>query len=100
MQAFYLPNVEAQQKCYQENCELLGGYPHLFCKGFPPHLTAFQSYFFPFNDKGWNSLFSKPKTALEKYIDFNDPVIDRNFFHDLENPILAEDVFLNISWSI
>ena len=51
MQAFYLPNVEAQQKCYQENCELLGGYPYLFCKDFLP-FDSLPILFFPFNDKG------------------------------------------------
>lgn len=91
MQAFYLPNVEAQQKCYQENCELLGGYPYLFCKDFLP-FDSLPILFFPFNDKGYIPFF-KTQNRFGEYIDFNDPVIDRNFFHDLENPILAEDVF-------
>ena len=68
-QAFYLPNVQKQKKQYE--------LPILF---------------FPFDEKGYIPYF-KGEDRFGDYIDFNDPVIDRYFFKDLEKPILAQDVY-------
>lgn len=90
-QAFYLPNVEVQKKCYKKNCERLGRYRYLFRKDF----LAFEDLpilFFPFNDEGYVPYY-KAENRFGEYVNFNDPVIDRYFFKNLENPILAKDVY-------
>lgn len=90
-QAFYLPNVAEQMKRYKQNCERLGRYPYLFRKDF----LAFDDLpimFFPFNDEGYIPYY-KAENRFGNYVNFNDPVIDRYFFKDLENPILAKDVY-------
>ena len=90
-QAFYLPNVAEQMKRYEQNCERLGRYPYLFRKDF----LAFGDLpikFFPFNDEGYIPYY-KAENRFGSYVNFNDPVIDRYFFNDLENPILAKDVY-------
>lgn len=90
-QAFYLPNVAEQMKRYEQNCERLGRYPYLFRKDF----LAFDDLpikFFPFNDEGYIPYY-KAENRFGSYVNFNDPVIDRYFFNDLENPILAKDVY-------
>lgn len=91
MQAFYLPNVEEQQDRYASNCEQLRQYPYLFHEDFLP-FEQLPVLFFPFNDEGYIP-FYKSENRFGAYINFNDPVIDRYFFKDLENPILAEDVY-------
>lgn len=89
-QAFYLLNVKEQRRRYQDNCERLSRYPYLFRKDFP-EFEQLPIQFFPFDDNGYLPYF--PTVGrFGDYINLNDPVIDRNFFHDLENPILAKDV--------
>lgn len=90
-QAFYLPNVEEQRQRYQSNCERLCQYPYLFGKAFPD-FDQLPIQFFPFDDDGYLPYYPSEQ-RFGDYINFNDPVIDRNFFHDLENPILAQDVY-------
>lgn len=91
MQAFYLPNINEQRKKYEKNCKRLNRYPYLFRKDF----LAFDDLpimFFPFNDEGYIPYY-KVENRFGEYVNFNDPVIDRYFFKDLENPILAKDVY-------
>lgn len=90
-QAFYLPNVDQQRKQYEQNCERLGRYRFLFRKDFMP-FDALPILFFPFNDDGFIPYY-KAENRFGDYVNFNHPVIDRYFFKDLENPILAEDVY-------
>ena len=90
-QAFYLPNVEEQKKRYQDNCRLLSHYPYFFRDDFPV-FEELPILFFPFNDQGFVP-FVKEKNRFSPYVNFNDPVIDRYFFKDLEKPILAADVY-------
>lgn len=90
-QAFYLPNMQKQKKQYERNCRALVRYPYFFQKEF----LAFEELpilFFPFDDKGYVPYF-REENHFGDYIDLNDPVIDRYFFKDLENPILAQDVY-------
>lgn len=91
LQAFYLPNVQKQRKRYDRNCRALARYPYFFRDGFPD-FDALPILFFPFDDQGFVP-FLQAENRFGEYVDFNDPVIDRYFFKDLENPILAEDVF-------
>ena len=90
-QAFYLPNVQKQKKQYERNGRALSKYPYFFHQEFP----AFEELpilFFPFDEKGFIPYFQE-EDRFGDYIDFNDPVIDRYFFKDLEKPILAQDVY-------
>lgn len=91
LQAFYLPNVQKQRKQYDRNCRALARYPYFFRDDFPD-FDALPILFFPFDDQGFVP-FIQAENRFGEYVDFNDPVIDRYFFKDLENPILAEDVF-------
>lgn len=90
LQAFYLPNVQKQKKRYERNSRALSRYPYFFHQEFP----AFEELpilFFPFDDQGYVP-YIRAENCFGNYIDFNDPVIDKYFFKDLENPILAKDV--------
>lgn len=90
-QGFYLPNVQRQQKRYERNCRALAAYPYCFRKEFP----AFESLpvrFYPFDNKGYIPYF-KAENRFGEYLNFDDPVVDRYFFRDLEKPVLAQDVF-------
>ena len=89
--AFYEPNCQELRSCYAENCALLEKYPYLFRKDFP----AFEELplqFFPYDDDSF-VLFDKAAEKFEDRFIVNDPVISRNFFQDLERPVLADDVF-------
>lgn len=90
-QAFYLPNAEDQKKRYVRNCAALAKYPYLFREDFPD-FEALPVQFFPFNDEGYIPFF-KAEHRFGAYVNFNDPVIDRYFFRDLDKPVLARDVF-------
>ena len=90
-QAFYLPNLQKQKKQYERNGRALSKYPYFFHQEFP----AFEELpilFFPFDEKGFIPYFQE-ENRFGDYIDFNDPVIDRYFFKDLEKPVLAQDVY-------
>ena len=90
-QAFYFPNVEQLQKQYRENCRLLERYPYCFRTDFLP-FEDLPIWFFPFDDAGYLP-YDPEKSRFGPYVDFNDPVIDRYFFQDLDKPVLAEDVY-------
>lgn len=91
IQAFYLPNVETQKKHYRENARLLGCYPYFFHKEFP-EFDELPILFFPFDDKGFLP-FYRAENRFGDYINLNDTIVDQYFFKDLENPILAKDVY-------
>ena len=91
LQAFYLPNVQKQEKRYARNCRALERYPYFFRDEFPT-FDQLPILFFPFDDQGYVPFF-KEENRFGDYINFDDPVIDRYFFKDLENPILARDVY-------
>lgn len=90
-EAFYNPNADLLKANYERACEALKKYPYLFRKDFP----AFEDLpvlFYPFDDDSY--LPFDPKAG--RFGDYWKPgyqVISRNFFKDLENPILAKDVY-------
>lgn len=90
-EAFYAPNVKLLKNRYERNCKLLKRYPYLFRQDFPA-FEALPLRFYPYDDNGYIP-FDIKKAQFGDYISFNHPVISRNFFYDLENPILAADVF-------
>lgn len=90
-QAFYFPNLPEMQKRYQENCRLLQAYPYCFREDFLP-FEDLPIWFFPYDENGYIP-YNPDRSQFEEYVDFSLPVIDRYFFKNLENPILAEDVY-------
>lgn len=90
-EAFYNPNAKLLKSRYEKNCKALSKYPYLFRRDFP----AFEDLpirFYPFDDDSYIPF--DPKTC--RFGDYWKPgyqVISRNFFKDLENPILAKDVY-------
>ena len=90
-QGFYEPNVKLLKTRYEKNCKRLAQYPYLFRKDFPA-FEALPIRFYPFDDSGYVPFYP----GEERFGDYVRPrheVISRNFFRDLENPILATDVF-------
>ena len=90
-EAFYQPNVKRLQKRYEKNCKLLSKYPYIFRKDF----LAFDELpiiFFPYDDNQYTP-YDVKEQHFREYVNFQHPVISRNFFKDLEKPILAADVF-------
>lgn len=89
--AFYEPNIKILKSRYAKNCKLLEKYPYLFRKDFLP-FDELPIHFYPYDDNGYLPFYLEEERFGE-YLNFKHPVISRNFFHDLENPILAQDVF-------
>lgn len=89
--AFYEPNVKLLKSRYEKNCRLLKKYPYLFRKDFLP-FEELPIRFYPYDEKGYIP-YDTSTARFGKYVDFKNPVISRNFFHNLENPVLADDVY-------
>ena len=90
-EAFYAPNVKEQQSRYERNCKLLGKYPYLFRRDFPEFDTL-PIKFFPFDDESYVP-FDTREGRFGGHIAPRRQIVSRNFFKDLEKPILAENVF-------
>ena len=89
--AFYEPNARELRDRYERNCRLLKKYPYLFRKDFPS-FEELPIRFFPYDEEGYVP-FYPAEERFGEYINFKNPVVSRNFFKDLENPILADDVY-------
>lgn len=90
-QAFYQPNVKLMKSRYEKNCAALKKYPYLFRADFPK-FEDLPLRFCPFDDNGYLP-FDAENQAFGGYVNYNNPVVSRNFFKDLDNPILAQDVY-------
>ncbi len=90
-EAFYTSNVKLMKSRYKKNCAALKKYPYLFRTDFP-EFEALPLRFYPFDDNGYLP-FDPEKREFGVYVNFNHPVVSRNYFKDLENPILAKDVY-------
>ncbi len=90
-QAFYEPNVKLLKTRYQNNCKLLAKYPYLFHKDFLD-FEFLPLRFYPYDDNRFLP-FDVGEGRFGEYIDFKLPRVTRNFFKDLDKPILAENVF-------
>ena len=89
--AFYNPNVKLRKNRYERNCKRLKGYPYLFRKDFP-RFEDLPIRFYPFGEDGYIPFFPRE----ERFGDYVNPrlqTISRNFFHDLDNPVFASDVY-------
>ncbi|MCI8422759.1 MAG: hypothetical protein HFF50_04390 [Lawsonibacter sp.] len=87
--AFYQPNIKLLKTRYQNNCKLLEKYPYLFRKDFLD-FEFLPIRFYPYDDNRFTPFFQE---RFGDFVDLKKPVVSRNFFHDLENPILAKDVY-------
>lgn len=90
-QAFYEPNEEELRARYERNCALLTEYPYLFRKDFPV-FEDLPVRFFPYDDEGYLP-FDRAEESFGDYFAPRRAVISRNFFRDLDKPILAADVY-------
>lgn len=90
-QAFYTPNVKLMKSRYEKNCAALKKYPYLFRTDFPK-FEELPLRFYPFDDNGYLP-FDPEKRAFGGYVNYNSPVVSRNFFKNLDDPILAKDVY-------
>ncbi len=90
-ESFYLPNIKVQKHRYADNCKRLSKYPYLFRTDFL-NFESLKIKFFPFDDRGFIPYFVE-EDRFGPYVNFNDTIIDRYFFADLEKPILAQDVY-------
>lgn len=90
--AFYEPNEQPIRARYRRNCKLLSKYPYLFRRDFP----AFEDLpirFFPYDDDNGYIPFYRDTMLFGDYVNFDRPVVSRNFFRELDKPVLAADVF-------
>ena len=92
VKAFYEPNVKLLKTRYERNCKLLSKYPYLFRKDFLPFEDLPVS-FFPFDDHNGYVPFDSRTGAFRDFVNVREPVVSRNFFRDLEKPVLASDVY-------
>ena len=89
--AFYEPNIKELKGRYERNVKLLKKYPYLFREDFP----AFEELpvqFYPYRE-GCYVPFFPDRREFGEFVDIKRPVISRNFFKDLEKPVLAADVY-------
>ena len=90
-QAFYQPNVKLMKNRYEKNCAALKKYPYLFRTDFP-QFEELTLRFYPYDDNGYLP-FDPEKQEFGGYVNYNHPVVSRNFFKNLDDPILAQDVY-------
>ena len=89
--AFYAPNVKLIQTRYRKNCALLKKYPYIFREDFL-RFEDLPIRFYPYDDNSYTPYYPAEE-RFGDYINFRETVIKHYFFKDLENPILAKDIY-------
>ena len=89
---FYEPNIKMLRSRYERNCKRLAKYPYLFRQDFVP-FEELPIQFFPYDDHNGYIPFYRDEKRFGQFVNFDETVISRNFFRDLDKPILAADVF-------
>ena len=89
---FYQPYEREFRKRHEKNCKLLSKYPYLFRKDFLP-FERLPRRFLPFGGKGGYVPFIPSEPRFAPFVNVRDTIITRNFFRDLEKPVLADDVY-------
>lgn len=89
---FYEPNVKQLKSRYERNCKLLARYPYLFRKDFVP-FEELPVQLFPYDDHNGYIPYDRAGERFGEFVNFGNKVIGRNFFKDLDKPVLAADVF-------
>ena len=92
--AFYTPNVKTLKTRYERNCRLLEKYPYVFRRDLEfPAFDELTIQFFPYDDHNGYIPFYRAEERFGDFVNFDNPVVSRNFFKDLEKPVFAADVF-------
>ena len=89
---FYEPNLGALRNRYERNCRQLERYPYMFRRDFP----AFEELpirFFPYDDHHGYVPYYAAQERFGDFVNVRDRVVGRNFFKNLDAPVLAADVF-------
>lgn len=89
---FYEPNESTLRNRYERNCKLLAKYPYIFRGDFPA-FADLPIRFFPYDEHNSYIPFYRDTMLFGDFVNFDYPVVSRNFFKDLDKPILASDVF-------
>jgi len=89
---FYEPNIKLLKSRYERNCKRLSKYPYLFRKDFPP-FEELPVRFFPYDDHSGYIPFYADRGEFGSFVNIQETVVSRNFFKDLEKPVLASDVY-------
>ena len=89
---FYEPNEKTLRTRYERNCKLLEKYPYIFRKDFIP-FDELPIQFFPYDEHSGYVPFYQDTMLFGDFVNLRRPVVSRNFFRDLEKPVLAADVF-------
>ena len=89
---FYEPNIKMLKSRYERNCKRLAKYPYLFRRDFVP-FEELPIRFFPYDDHNGYVPFYRTEERFGEFVNFSETVISRNFFKDLDKPVLAADVF-------
>ena len=89
---FYEPNEKTLRSRYERNCKLLERYPFIFRLDFPA-FDDLPIQFFPYDEHSGYVPFFRDTMLFGDFVNFKQPVVSRNFFRDLDKPILADDVF-------
>ncbi len=88
-EAFYQPNQKLLRSHYENNCKQLKKYKYFFRNDFLP-FEELPIQFYPFDDRTY---IPCRKGEFGEVTDYSEPVVTQNFFRNLENPILAQDVY-------
>lgn len=89
--AFYEPNIKELRGRYERNVKLLKKYPYLFRKDFPD-FDELPVRLYPYGEESYIP-FNVEQGTFGELAEIKKQVISRNFFKDLEKPILAADVY-------
>lgn len=89
---FYEPNIKLMKSRYERNCKHLAKYPYLFRQDFVP-FDELPILFFPYDDHNGYVPYFRAEERFGEFVNFGSQVVSRNFFKDLDKPVLAEDVF-------
>lgn len=89
---FYEPNVRLLKNRYERNVKLLSKYPYLFHRDFLP-FDELPIVFFPYDDHNGYVPYDTTADEFRDFVNVKDTIVSRNFFKDLEKPILADDVY-------
>jgi len=89
---FYEPNIKLLKSRYERNVKLLSRYPYMTRRNFPP-FESLPLQFFPYDENHGYVPFDRETNRFGAFVNIKDTVIGRNFFADLEKPILATDVY-------
>jgi len=89
---FYEPNVKLLKSRYERNCRLLAKYPYIFRKDFLK-FEELPIRFYPYDEHSGYIPFERSGKRFGNFINFKNTVISQNFFRNLDDPVLAEDVY-------